>query len=82
MKTPNLNPEAMSRWIGANIITWCKIEDDRCLAMLVTGAIVNVIGTDYSAAFDLPIDPLGDLCSSMLGFRPIEITLLEPWAML
>ena len=36
MKTPNLNPDVMSHWIRCDTITWCKIEDDSCLALLDT----------------------------------------------
>lgn len=65
MKTPNLNPEAMPRWIRCDTITWCKMEDDRCLALLDTDATVNVISVDYAAALDLPMGPLDDLCSGL-----------------
>ena len=41
MKTPNLNPEAMSCWIGHDTITWCRIGDDHCLALLDTGVTIN-----------------------------------------
>ena len=48
MKTPNLNPDVMSHWIGCDTIAWCKIEDERCLALLDTGVTVNVINADYA----------------------------------
>ena len=43
MKTPDLNPDVMSHWIGCDTITWCKIEDDSCLALLDISVTVNVI---------------------------------------
>ena len=48
MKTPDLNPDAMSHWIGCDTITLCKIEDDSCLALLDTSVTVNVITADYA----------------------------------
>ena len=67
MKTPNLNPDAMSHWIGCDTITWCKIEDDHCLALLDTGATVNVINADYASTLDLPMGPLSDLREGLQG---------------
>ena len=61
MKTPNLNPDVMSHWIRCDTITWCKIEDDSCLALLDTGVTINVITADYARILDLPMGPLSDL---------------------
>ena len=61
MKTPNLNPDVMSCWIRCDTITWCKIEDDSCLALLDTGVTVNVITAGYASMLDLPMGPLSDL---------------------
>ena len=67
MKTPNLNPDAMSHWIGCDTITWCKIEEDRCLALLDTGATINMINADYARLLDLPMGPLSDLRDGLQG---------------
>ena len=48
MKTPDLNPDAMSHWIGCDTITWCIIEDDKCLALLNTSVTINVINAGYA----------------------------------
>ena len=69
MKIPNLNPEVVSQWIWCNTITCCKIEDDRCLALLETGATVNVINENYAAMLELPMGPLSDLCDGLLGVQ-------------
>ena len=69
MKTPNLNPDATSHWIGCDTITWCKIEDDSCLALLDTGMIVNVITADYARMLDLPMEPLSDLREGLHGVK-------------
>ena len=61
MKTPDLNPDVMSHWIRCDTITWCKIEDNSCLALLDTGVTVNVITADYARMLDLPMGPLSDL---------------------
>ena len=55
MKTPDLNPDVMSHWIGHDTITWCKIEDDSCLALLGTSVTINVITADYASMLDLPV---------------------------
>ena len=69
MKTPNLNPDVMSHWIGCDTITWCKIEDDSCLALLDTGMTVNVITADYARILDLPMGPLSDLREGLQGVK-------------
>ena len=69
MKTPNLNPDVMSHWIRCDIITWCKIEDDSCLALLDTGATINVINADYARMLDLPMGPLSDLRGGFQGVK-------------
>ena len=58
MKTPDLNPDVMSHWIGRDTITWCKIEEDSCLALLDTSVTINVITADYASMLDLPMGPL------------------------
>ena len=70
MKTPNLNPEVMSCWIRCDTITWCRIEYDHCLALLDTGATVNVINADYARMLDLPMGPLSDLRE---GFQGVQV---------
>ena len=67
MKTTNLNPDVMSCWIGCDTITWCNIEDDRCLALLDTSATINVINADYARLLDLPMGPLSDLRDGLQG---------------
>ena len=67
MKTPDLNPDAMSHWIRHDTITWCKIEDDSCLALLDTGATINVITADYARILDLPMGPLSDFREGLQG---------------
>ena len=67
MKTPDLNPDVMFYWIGHDTITWCKIKDDRCLALLDTGATINVINADYARLLDLPMGPLSDLRDGIQG---------------
>ena len=57
MKSPDLNQDAMSCWIGHDTITWCKIEDNSCLALLDTGVTINVITADYARILDLPMGP-------------------------
>ena len=69
MKTPNLNPEAMSHWIRCDTITWCKIEDDCCLALLDTGETVNMINVNYAMMLDLPMGPLSDLREGLQGVK-------------
>ena len=69
MKTPDLNPGAMSRWIRHGTITWCKIEDDSCLALLDTGVTINVITADYTRMLDLPMGPLSDLREGFQGVK-------------
>ena len=69
MKTPDLNPDMMSRWIRCDTITWCKIEDDNCLALLDTGATINVITADYARMLDLPMGPLPDLREGLQGVK-------------
>ena len=81
MKTPDLNPDAMSHWIGHDTITWCKIEDDSCLALLNTSATINVITADYARILDLPMGPLSDLREGLQGVKVPETPLLEHWAM-
>ena len=68
MKTPNLNPDAMSCWIRRDTITWCKI-DDSCLALLDTSVTVNVITADYARMLDLPMGPLSDLREGLQGVK-------------
>ena len=65
MKTPDLNPEAMSHWVRCNTITWCMIEDDQCLALLDMGATVNMINADYAMMLDLLMGPLSNLKDSL-----------------
>ena len=69
MKTPNLNPDAMSHWIRRDTITWCKIENDSCLALLDTGVTINVITADYARMLDLPMGPLSDLREGLQGVK-------------
>ena len=69
MKTPNLNPDVMSHWIRCDTITWCKIEDDSCLALLDTGVTINVITADYARILDLPMGPLSDLREGLQGVK-------------
>ena len=69
MKTPDLNPDVISHWIRHDTITWCKIEDDSCLALLDTGATVNVITADYARMLDLPMGPLSDLREGLQGVK-------------
>ena len=69
MKTPNLYPDAMSCWIRHDTITWCKLEDDSCLALLDTGATINVITADYARMLDLPMGPLFDLKEGLQGVK-------------
>ena len=69
MKTPNLNPDAMSHWIRCDTITWCKIEDDSCLALLDTSVTINVITADYARMLDLPMGPLSDLREGLQGVK-------------
>ena len=49
MKTPDLDPDVMSHWIRCDTITWYKIEDNSCLALLDTSAAINVITADYAS---------------------------------
>ena len=67
MKTPDLNPDVISHWIGHDTITWCKIKDDSCLALLDTGVTINVITADYASMLDLPMGPLSDLREGLQG---------------
>ena len=69
MKTPNLNPDVISHWIRCDTITWCKIEDDSCLALLDTSVIINVITADYASMLDLPMGPLSDLREGLQGVK-------------
>ena len=69
MKTPDLNPDVMSHWIRCDTITWCKIEDDSCLALLDTGVTINVITADYASMLDLPMGPLSDLREGLQGVK-------------
>ena len=69
MKTPDLNPDVMSHWIGCDTITWCRIEDNSCLALLDTGATINVITADYARILDLPIGPPSDLREGLQGVK-------------
>ena len=69
MKTLYLNPDMMSHWIGCDTITWCKIEDGSCLALLDTGVTVNVITADYARMLDLPMGPLSDLREGLKGVK-------------
>ena len=69
MKTPDLNPDAMSHWIRCDTITWCKIEDDSCLALLDTSMTINVITADYARTLDLPMGPLSDLREGLQGVK-------------
>ena len=69
MKTPDLNPEVMSHWIGCDTITWCRIEDDCCLALLDTGVTINVINANYAMMLDLPMGPLSDLREGLRGVK-------------
>ena len=69
MKTPDLNPEAMSHWIGHDTITWCRIEDDHCLALLDTSVTINVINANYAMMLDLPMGPLFDLREGLKGVK-------------
>ena len=69
MKTPDLNPDVMSHWIGHDTITWCKIEDDSCSALLDTSVTVNVINADYARMLDLPMVPLSDLREGLQGVK-------------
>ena len=69
MKTPNLNPDVMSHWIGCDTITWCKIEDDSCLALLDTSVTLNVITADYARMLDLPMGPLSNLRGGLQGIK-------------
>ena len=69
MKTPDLNPDVMSHWIRHDTITWCKIEDDSCLALLDTGVTINVITADYASMLDLPMGPLSDLREGLQGVK-------------
>ena len=68
MNTPNLNPDAMSCWIGCDTITWCKIEDS-CLGLLDTSATINVITVDCARILDLPMGPLSDLREGLQGVK-------------
>ena len=69
MKTPDLNPYVMSHWIRCDTITWCKIEDDSCLALLDTSVTINVITADYASMLDLPMGPLFDLREGFQGVK-------------
>ena len=69
MKTPDLNPDVMSCWIRHDTITWCKIEDDSCLALFDTSATINVITADYARMLDLPMGPLSDLREGLQGVK-------------
>ena len=69
MKTPNLNLEVMSHWIGCDTIMWCRIEDDHCLALLDTGATINIINAIYAMMLDLPMGPLSDLREGLQGVK-------------
>ena len=69
MKTPDLNPEAMSHWIRCDTITWCRIEDDHCLALLDTGVTINVITANYAMMLVFPMGPLSDLGEGLKGVK-------------
>ena len=69
MKTPSLNPEVMSHWIGHDTITWCRIEDDCCLALLDTSMNINVINANYAMMLNLPMGPLSDLREGLRGVK-------------
>ena len=69
MKTPDLNPEAMSHWIRCDTITWCKIKDNHCLALLDTDVTINVINANYAMMLDLPMGPLSDLREGPQGVK-------------
>ena len=69
MKTPDLNLDAMSCWIRCDTITWCKIEDNSCLALVDTGVTINVITVDYASMLDLPMGPLSDLREGLQGVK-------------
>ena len=69
MKTPDLIPEVMSHWIRCNTITWCRIEDDHCLALLDISMTVNVINADYARTLDLPMGLLSDLREGLQGIK-------------
>ena len=69
MKTPDLNPEVMSHWIRYDTITWCRIEDDCCLALLDTSVTINVINANYAMMLDLPMGPLSDLREGLKGVK-------------
>ena len=71
----------MSCWIGCDTITWCRIEDDCCLALLDTGVTINVINADYARMLDLPMGPLSDLREGLQGVKFMVTPLLEHWAM-
>ena len=59
----------MSHWIRCDTITWCKIEDDSCLALLDTGVTINVITADYARMPNLPMGPLSDLREGLQGVK-------------
>ena len=69
MKTPDLNPDEMSYWIRCDTITWYKIENDSCLALLGTSATINVITADYARMLDIPMGPLSDLREGLKGVK-------------
>ena len=69
MKTPDLNPDVMYCWVRCDTMTWCRIEDDCCLALLDTGATVNVINADYARMLDLPMGPFSDLRGGLQGVK-------------
>ena len=59
----------MSHWIRHDTITWYKIEDNSCLALLDTSATVNVITADYARILDLPMRPLSNLREGLQGIK-------------
>ena len=69
MKTPNLNPDAMSHWIRHDTIMWCKIENDSCFALLDTSMTINIITADSARILDLPMGPLSDLREGLQGVK-------------
>ena len=59
--TPDLNSDALSCWLGRDNVGYAKIEGQRMLVLLDTGANINMTNPECAASLGLPIGPLTNL---------------------
>ena len=68
-KTPFLNPDPLTSWIGPKNIAWVRIDGENSWALLDNGSTINAVTPEFVKACSLDVSPLSDLFNGMMGIN-------------